>query len=102
MSFRDTEIRTVGIVGSGAMGRGIAQIAALGGLTVRLYDANSQAITAAREYLADTLNKLAAKGKLTEANAHDALARIHAAGVIGDLADCDVVIEAIVEKLEVK
>ena len=40
MSFRDTEIRTLGIVGSGAMGRGIAQIAALGGLTVRLYDTN--------------------------------------------------------------
>ena len=102
MSFRDTEIRTIGIVGSGAMGRGIAQIAALGGLTVRLYDTNQQAITAALEYLADTLNKLAAKGKLNEADAHAALARIHAAGAIGDLADCDVVVEAIVEKLDVK
>ncbi|OXC73369.1 3-hydroxyacyl-CoA dehydrogenase [Caballeronia sordidicola] len=102
MSFRDTEIRTLGIVGSGAMGRGIAQIAALGGLNVRLYDTNQQAITAALEYLADTLNKLAAKGKLNEADAHAALARIHAAGAIGDLADCDVVVEAIVEKLDVK
>lgn len=102
MSFRDTEIRTLGVVGSGAMGRGIAQIAATGGLTVRLYDANKQAIIAAREFLADTLNKLAAKGKLTEADAHDALARIHAADAISDLADCDVVIEAIVEKLDVK
>ena len=102
MSFRDTEIRTLGIVGSGAMGRGIAQIAALGGLNVRLYDTNQQAVTAAREYLADTLNKLAAKGKLNEVDAHDALARIHAAGAIGELADCDVVVEAIVERLDVK
>ncbi|MDB5786217.1 3-hydroxyacyl-CoA dehydrogenase [Caballeronia mineralivorans] len=102
MSFRDIEIRTLGIVGSGAMGRGIAQIAALGGLSVRLYDTNQQAIAAARDYLADTLSKLAAKGKLNEADAHAALARIHAAGAIGDLADCDVVIEAIVEKLEIK
>ena len=102
MSFRDTEIRTIGIVGSGAMGRGIAQIAALGGLNVRLYDTNQQAIAAAREYLADTLNKLAAKGKLNEVDAHDALARIHAAGAIGELADCDVVVEAIVERLDVK
>src|SRR5471032_557022 len=102
MSFRDTEIRTLGLVGSGAMGRGIAQIAALGGLNVRLYDTNQQAVTAAREYLADTLNKLVAKGKLNEADAHAALVRIHAAGAIGDLADCDVVVEAIVERLDVK
>src|ERR1700709_694559 len=102
MSFRDTEIRTLGVVGSGAMGRGIAQIAALGGLTVRLFDAHKEAITAARAYLVDTLNKLAAKGKLTEADAHDALARIHAADAISDLAGCDVVIEAIVEKLDAK
>jgi 3-hydroxybutyryl-CoA dehydrogenase len=102
MSFRDSEIHTLGIVGSGAMGRGIAQIAALGGLTVRLFDSKAEAVSAARDYLSDTLNKLAVKGKLSEADAHDALARVHAAGQIGDLADCDVVIEAIVEKLEVK
>src|ERR1700761_4898213 len=101
MSFRDSDIHTIGIVGSGAMGRGIAQIAALGGLTVRLFDTNPQAVAAARDYLSDTLNKLAAKGKIKEADAHDALARVHAAGRTSDLSDCDVVIEAIVEKLEV-
>jgi 3-hydroxybutyryl-CoA dehydrogenase len=102
MSFRDSEIHTVGIVGSGAMGRGIAQIAALGGLTVRLFDTNPQAVLAARDYLSDTLNKLVEKGKLQEADAHAALARIQAAGFTSELADCDVVIEAIVEKLDVK
>jgi 3-hydroxybutyryl-CoA dehydrogenase len=102
MSFRDSDIHTIGIVGSGAMGRGIAQIAALGGLTVRLFDTNPQAVLAARDYLSDTLNKLVAKGKLTDTEAHAALARIQAAGFTSELADCDVVIEAIVEKLDVK
>jgi 3-hydroxybutyryl-CoA dehydrogenase len=102
MSFRDSDIHTVGIVGSGAMGRGIAQIAALGGLTVRLFDTNPQAVFAARDYLSDTLNKLVAKGKLQEAEAHAALGRIQEAGFTSELADCDVVIEAIVEKLDVK
>ncbi|CDY73408.1 3-hydroxyacyl-CoA dehydrogenase / Enoyl CoA hydratase [Caballeronia glathei] len=102
MSLRDLKIETIGIVGSGAMGRGIAQIAATGGLTVRLFDTNPQAVGAARDYLSDTLNKLAAKGKLQEADAHAALARVHAAGDVSELSDCDVVIEAIVEKLDVK
>lgn len=102
ISFRGAEIRTLGIVGSGAMGRGIAQIAALGGLTVRLFDTNAQALTAARDYLSETLEKLAAKGKLLSADAHAALANVHLANSISELADCDVVIEAIVEKLEVK
>ncbi|SAL37826.1 3-hydroxyacyl-CoA dehydrogenase [Caballeronia terrestris] len=102
MSFRDFDVGTIGIVGSGAMGRGIAQIAALGGLTVRLFDTNPQAVAAARDYLFDTLNKLATKGKIKEADAHAALANIHAANEIGALSDCQVVIEAIVEKLDVK
>ncbi|SAL51267.1 3-hydroxyacyl-CoA dehydrogenase [Caballeronia humi] len=102
MSFRDFDVGTIGIVGSGAMGRGIAQIAALGGLTVRLFDTNPQAVAAARDYLSDTLNKLAAKGKIKEADAHTALANVHAANEIGALSDCQVVIEAIVEKLDVK
>jgi 3-hydroxybutyryl-CoA dehydrogenase len=102
MSLRDLKIETIGIVGSGAMGRGIAQIAALAGLTVRLFDTNAQAVSAARDYLSETLNKLAAKARLSEAQVDEALARVHAASRIGELADCDVVIEAIVEKLEVK
>ena len=48
----NSTIQTLGIVGTGAMGRGIAQIAAQAGLTVNLYDTNAQAVAAARQYLA--------------------------------------------------
>src|SRR3546814_9435339 len=59
-------IKTVGIVGAGAMGRGIAQIAAQAGLDVLLFDLNAQAIEAARENLRQMWGKLASKGKLSE------------------------------------
>jgi 3-hydroxybutyryl-CoA dehydrogenase len=102
MTSREYSIETIGIVGTGAMGRGIAQIAALAGLAVRLYDTNPSAIASARDYLADTLAKLSEKGKLDEAQARDALARVGGAQSVGELAGCDLVIEAIVEKLDVK
>jgi 3-hydroxybutyryl-CoA dehydrogenase len=102
MTSRNFSIETIGIVGTGAMGRGIAQIAALAGLTVRLYDTNPAAIGAARDYLAETFAKLTAKGKLDQARSLAAMANVSGAQVIGDLADCDLVVEAIVEKLDVK
>ncbi|QYD70314.1 3-hydroxyacyl-CoA dehydrogenase [Paraburkholderia edwinii] len=97
-----TGIETIGIVGTGAMGRGIAQIAALAGLTVRLFDTNASAVTAARDYLADTFAKLTAKGKLDDIAARAALAKISGARALAEFADCDLVIEAIVEKLDAK
>nr|WKF59013.1 3-hydroxyadipyl-CoA dehydrogenase [Paraburkholderia busanensis] len=102
MTSRTFSIETIGIVGTGAMGRGIAQIAALAGLTVRLYDANPAAVGAARDYLADTFAKLTAKGKLDQARSLAALANVSGAQGIGELAGCDLVVEAIVEKLDVK
>ena len=102
MTSRNYAIETIGIVGTGAMGRGIAQIAALADLKVRLYDTNPAAVSAALDYLADTFAKLTAKGKLDEARSAAALANVAGAQTIGDLADCDLVVEAIVEKLDVK
>ena len=96
------EINTVGIVGAGAMGRGIAQIAAQAGLEVRLFDVSAQAVQAARDALAQTWDKLVAKGKMPADSAQAALARIKPCAALEDLAPAQLVVEAIVEKLEVK
>ena len=96
------EIRTVGVVGAGAMGRGIVQIAAQAGLTVLLYDTSADAVAAARESLRQTWDKLTQKGKLDAGAAQAALERVAPAAGLEALADCDLVIEAIVERLDVK
>jgi 3-hydroxybutyryl-CoA dehydrogenase len=102
MTSHHFNIETIGIVGTGAMGRGIAQIAAQAGLSVRLYDTNAQAVAAASAYLADTFAKLAAKGKLGEADAQAALERVVGVNTIDGLVGCDLVVEAIVENLDAK
>ena len=96
------KIQIIGVAGAGAMGRGIVQIAAQAGLTVRLFDLQSQAVAAARESLGATWTTLAAKGKITEEKAQAALANVQPATALSDFADCDLVIEAIVERLDVK
>ncbi|MCB5363718.1 3-hydroxyacyl-CoA dehydrogenase [Pusillimonas sp. CC-YST705] len=96
------DINVIGIVGAGAMGRGIAQIAAQAGLEVRLYDVNAQAVQAARDALAQTWDKLVAKGKMQPEVVQAALARIQACTALQDLAPAQLVIEAIVERLDIK
>lgn len=93
---------TVGLVGCGVMGRGIAQIAALAGAQVRLTDARNGAAEAAQAELIATFNKLAEKGKLDQAAADAAGKRLHACAGLPELADCHVVIEAIIEDLGAK
>jgi 3-hydroxybutyryl-CoA dehydrogenase len=92
----------LGIAGAGAMGRGIAQIAAQAGLRVLIFDLQAGAAAAARDTIAATLAGLAAKGKIAPADADAAAARIEPAAALEAFAPCDVVIEAIVEKLEAK
>ena len=96
------KIQIVGVAGAGAMGRGIVQIAAQSGLTVRLFDVQPKALEAARESLAATWTTLSAKGKITQEQAQAALANVHLATEIQTLSDCDLVIEAIIERLDVK
>jgi 3-hydroxybutyryl-CoA dehydrogenase len=95
-------IQTVGVAGAGAMGRGIAQIAAQAGLRVKLFDTNPAALNSARDALTNTWTMLASKGKMTEEQAHDALGKLYLIDEIEDLSDCDLVIEAIIERLEIK
>lgn len=93
---------SVGIVGTGAMGRGIAQMAAQAGAQVRLYDAQSGAAASARDALAKTWDGLVGKGRLAPEAREACVARLQVADALSDLAGCDLVIEAIVERLDVK
>jgi len=94
--------KRVAVVGTGAMGRGIAQMAAQAGAEVWLFDAQAGAATGARDALAKTWDTLQAKGKL-DAAARDAnVQRLRVAESLPDLAGCDLVVEAIVERLDVK
>jgi len=95
-------IEGVGVVGCGAMGRGIAQIAAQAGLPVRLLDARPGAAEEASSAIAAALGRLAEKGKLAAADVAAAVGRLAPCGGLPELAGCDVVVEAIVEDLEAK
>ena len=91
----------VGVIGCGVMGRGIVQIAALAGSQVWLADAREGA-AAAKQTLATTFETLISRGKLTPDAANAALSRILPATSMDQLADCDMIIEAIIEDLEAK
>ncbi|MEO8753270.1 MAG: 3-hydroxyacyl-CoA dehydrogenase [Casimicrobiaceae bacterium] len=92
----------VGVIGAGAMGAGIAQIAAQAGHRVHLFDTRMGAADQAKGRLGETLTGLAAKGKITQADAAAAIARITPVHALGDLASAALVVEAIVEDLDVK
>lgn len=93
---------TVGVIGAGTMGSGIAQVAAQAGHPTVLFDTRQEAVDKAMAGLKRTLDKLAEKGKLTAEAAAGILGRITPATALKDLAGCGLVIEAIVEDLGVK
>ncbi len=97
-----TTIKTVGIIGAGQMGAGIAQVCAQGGYDVLLYDASADAVKAALARTEKGLNRLVEKEVITASQATDALSKLMPAGAISELKDCDLVIEAATEKEEVK
>ncbi len=94
--------KTVAVVGSGAMGAGIAQIAAAAGHPVKLFDTRAEAADKAIAEIRKTYSKLAEKGRMTAAAAEAAGARLQSVTAIGELADAALVVEAIVENLDAK
>lgn len=92
----------IGIVGTGVMGQGIAQIAAAAGASVTLFDTRPEAAEAARRGVVQMFGKLAEKGKLTAEAAAAAGGRLRAADSLTDMAAAHVVVEAIVENLDAK
>jgi len=97
-----TEIRKIGVIGAGTMGSGIAQVCAMAGYPVVMQDLSDAALDRARTSMQSSLARLVKKATLTEAQAAEATARIATATALDQLADCDIVIEAIVERLDVK
>jgi len=95
-------IDVIGVVGAGAMGRGIAQIAAQAGIRVRLFDVQPQAVDSARESLQAVWRRLVDKGRMSVEDAEASLERVAPCSDMQELADVDLVVEAIVERLDVK
>ena len=96
------QIKTIAIIGVGVMGSGIAQIAAQSGHSTYLYDAKTGAAQQAKEKLAATFQKLLDKNKITTEQADAANANLLIAHELSDLKDCDLIVEAIIERLDIK
>ena len=96
------EIVKVGVVGAGTMGAGIAINIAGGGLEVQLVDLSVETLAAAQEKARAFYARQVERGRLGAPDADAALARIHASAALSDLADCDLVVEAVFERLDVK
>jgi 3-hydroxybutyryl-CoA dehydrogenase len=97
-----SEIKTVGVLGAGTMGNGIAHVFARSGFNVRLCEVEQRFLDRGLETIRKNLDREAAKGKLTADEAAASLNRIHGTLDRPSLSSCDFVIEAATEKFEIK
>ena len=97
-----TDISTVGVLGCGLMGSGIAQTAAAAGFTTTVREVNDALVAKGKGAITGSLNKLVEKGKLDAAARDATLGRLRFTTALADLKGCDIVIEAVVEDLELK
>ncbi|MDQ0317551.1 3-hydroxyacyl-CoA dehydrogenase [Amorphus orientalis] len=93
---------TVGIVGAGVMGQGIAQVSIAGGMRAILFDAKEGAAEAGRREVFKRIDRLVEKKQLDNLVAATQKAQLSVASSLSDFSDCDTVVEAVVENLEVK
>jgi 3-hydroxybutyryl-CoA dehydrogenase len=97
-----TNIERVGVVGAGQMGAGIAEVSLRAGADVLIYEPTEALVTAGRDRITKSLERGVSKGKLTEAERDETLARLNVTTSLADLSDRQLVIEAIVEDEAVK
>ena len=95
-------IQRVGVIGAGTMGNGIAQTFAVAGFPVVMRDLNQLALDRGLKAIKNSLGRLVAKEKLSAQDREQALGRILATTDLNDVADCDLIVEAVLENLEVK
>ncbi|WP_201859093.1 3-hydroxybutyryl-CoA dehydrogenase [Microvirga soli] len=96
------EIKTVGVIGAGQMGSGIAHVCSLAGFNVRLNDLSEDRINTGLATINGNMARKVSKGTITESDRQEALERIKPARTYDDLGACDIVIEAATENEEVK
>jgi 3-hydroxybutyryl-CoA dehydrogenase len=96
------DIETVGVVGAGTMGAGIAQVAATEGYDVVMRDIEAEYVESGFDTIESSLDRFVSKDELSEGEAEAAVDRITGTTELSDLADCDVVVEAAVENMDVK
>jgi len=94
--------RTIGLVGAGTMGSGIAQAGALSGFDVTMQDISDEQVAKGIKGITKSLERLAARDKISSTDQSSALARIEGTTTLDDLAECDVVIEAATENMDLK
>lgn len=95
-------MKTIGVIGAGQMGAGIAQVCAASGLSVMLNDVGRELINKGKAGIEKGLRRLVEKGKFAAADVDPLLGRITPAESLADLKGCDLVVEAIVENIAVK
>ncbi|CAM03277.1 3-hydroxybutyryl-CoA dehydrogenase [Saccharopolyspora erythraea NRRL 2338] len=97
------QVNVVRVIGTGVMGRGIAQLAAAAGLTVELADARQEAVSAAVDHVGEMFGKLVGKGRMSAEEADAATARLRPVGdPLAPADSCDLVVEAVREDLDTK
>ena len=96
------DLMTVGVVGAGTMGRGIAQVASAAGHNVLLLDRNPVVLEEAHAFLSKIQDRSVSKGRISRLDADALLQRIHGTQHLSDMSDCGLVIEAIVERTDIK
>ncbi|MCF8483408.1 MAG: enoyl-CoA hydratase/isomerase family protein [Rhodospirillum sp.] len=95
-------IETIGVVGAGTMGAGIALAALAAGMSVTLVEVNGEALDRGMARIKDDHDRRVSRGRLSKADAEDALSRLRGSATLEALATVDVIIEAVVEDLDVK
>ena len=96
------DFATIGVIGLGTMGAGIAEVFARNGFSVVGVELNDEGVTRGHQHLEHSTGRAVARGKMTEAEQADLLGRITFSTSMKDLADADFVVEAVVESLETK
>jgi 3-hydroxybutyryl-CoA dehydrogenase len=100
--MQQVTFQVVGIIGAGAMGRGIAQIAAQAGSIVKLFDTRSEAVAEAVQAISGQWSRLQEKGRMTVEALAENKSRLIGANALSELSDCSLVVEAIVERIDIK